>query len=181
MSLYPELRVYTVGRGICPFRFNPLIPPENTDPRAWLKKLIEVMCHAYFLGEGVAFLLQKAIDQAYSNYGIYSGNSEEFPTFKDVLSILEKMQVKGRKALWMDSTLRTLGVLCFGKLNTNCAAELMLVVSDDGVGFPEGLDVEHTGTLGLQLVSTLTRQLEGTVEITRNSGTAVKVTFSAPA
>jgi hypothetical protein len=29
--------------------------------------------------------------------------------------ILEKTEVKGRKALWMDSTLRTLGVLCFGE------------------------------------------------------------------
>jgi len=74
------------------------------------------MCHAYFLGEGVAFLLQKAIDQAYSDFGVYSGACE-YPTFKDILSILEKMQVKGRKALWMDSTLRTLGVLCFGEFS----------------------------------------------------------------
>ena len=109
-------RIYTIGRNVSPLFFNPLIPPEGTQPETWLKKLIEVMCHAYFLGEGVAFLLQKAIDKAYSDVGVYEG-ADEFPTFLDVLSILEKMEVKGRKALWMDSTLRTLGVLCFGEFS----------------------------------------------------------------
>jgi len=109
-------KVYTIGREVAPLFFNPLIPPENTNPQSWLKKLIEVMCHSYFLGEGVAYLLQKAIDKAYSDFGVYSG-AREYPTFKDVLSILEGMKVKGRKALWMDSTLRTLGVLCFGEFS----------------------------------------------------------------
>lgn len=109
--------MYTIGRDVSSLFFNPLIPPENTNPQSWLKKLIEILMHSYFLGEGVAFLLQLAIDQAYSDFGVYSESPEEYPTFKDVLSILEKMQVKGRKAMWMDSTLRTLGVLCFGEFS----------------------------------------------------------------
>ncbi len=113
---FKDMKIYTIGRDVIPLFFNPLIPPENTNPQSWLKKLIEVMCHAYFLGEGVAYLLQNAIDQAYSDFGVYSG-ATEYPTFKDMLSILEKMKVKGRKALWMDSTLRTLGVLCFGEFS----------------------------------------------------------------
>ena len=113
---FKGLKVYTIGRELSPLLFNPLIPPEGTNPQTWLKKLIEVMCHAYFLGEGVAFLLQKAIDQAYSDSGVYEGGGE-YPTFLDVLAILEKAEVKGRKALWMDSTLRTLGVLCFGEFS----------------------------------------------------------------
>ncbi len=114
---FRDMKIYTIGREVSPLFFNPLIPPENTNPQSWLKKLIEVLMHSYFLGEGVAFLLQNAIDQAYSDFGVYSESPEEYPTFKDVLSILEKMQVKGRKALWMDSTLRTLGVLCFGEFS----------------------------------------------------------------
>jgi len=113
---FKDMKVYTIGREISPLFFNPLIPPENINPQSWLKKLIEVMCHAYFLGEGVAYLLQEAIDQTYSDFGVYSG-ANEYPTFKDVLNILENMKVKGRKALWMDSTLRTLGVLCFGEFS----------------------------------------------------------------
>jgi len=109
------LKIYTVGRDIAPLFFNPLIPPPGTDARTWLKQLIEIACHSFFLGEGVAFLLQNAIDKAYSNFEVYENPCAEFPTFRDVLAILEKMEVKGRKALWMDSTLRTLGVLCFGE------------------------------------------------------------------
>ncbi len=112
---FSSLKIYTIGRDTSSLFFNPLIPPAGTKPQEWLKKVIEVMCHAYFLGEGVAFLLQKAIDMAYSDFGVYSDSPDEYPTFKDVLAILEKMEVKGRKALWMDSTLRTLGVLCFGE------------------------------------------------------------------
>jgi hypothetical protein len=112
---FSGLKVYTIGREDCPLFFNPLVPPPGTSCQTWLKKLIEVMCHAYFLGEGVAFLLQKAIDKAYSDAGVYYEAVSEYPTFRDVLAILEKMEVKGRKALWMDSTLRTLGVLCFGE------------------------------------------------------------------
>ena len=62
---FADLFVFTVGRDIAPFRFNPLIPPPGTPATVWLKKLIEVMCHAYFLGEGVSVLLLRAIDALY--------------------------------------------------------------------------------------------------------------------
>ena len=111
------IKVYTIGRDVSPFFFNPLIPPIGTEPRVWLKKLIEIMCHAYFLGEGVAYLLQKAIDATYSDFGVYSGTPEKYPTFLDVKNKLESIPVKGRSAQWMDSTIRTLGVLCFGQFS----------------------------------------------------------------
>lgn len=112
-----EVKVYTIGRDVCPFFFNPLISPKGTDPQIWLKKLIEIMCHAYFLGEGVSYLLQKAIDQTYAELGVYTGEGVRCPTFFDVLKSLENIKVKGRSAQWMDSTMRTLGVLCFGQFS----------------------------------------------------------------
>jgi two-component sensor histidine kinase len=57
---------------------------------------------------------------------------------------------------------------------------LVLAVSDDGVGLLEDTDLQLTGTLGLQLVSTLTRQLGGDVELDGSSGTAVRIGFSQP-
>jgi DNA-binding MarR family transcriptional regulator len=114
---FKNMKVYTIGRGISPLHFNPLIPPVGANPKSWLKKLSEVLSHAYFLGEGVLYLLQNAIDRIYSDSGVYSGNCDKYPTFEDVLEILENMKVKGRKAQWMDSTLRTLGVLCFGEFS----------------------------------------------------------------
>jgi PAS domain S-box-containing protein len=58
--------------------------------------------------------------------------------------------------------------------------QLTLVVSDNGVGFPQDLDFRDTGSLGLQLVNTLVEQIEGTIELDRDVGTAFKITFTEP-
>jgi two-component sensor histidine kinase len=50
-------------------------------------------------------------------------------------------------------------------------------VSDDGVGMPEDFDLKNSSSLGLSLVYTLVEQLEGEVEIVRDSGTRFRVTF----
>ena len=52
-----------------------------------------------------------------------------------------------------------------------------LTVSDNGGGFPEDLDFRKTDSLGLQLVTTLTKQLGGTIELDRRAGTAFKLKF----
>ena len=36
-----DIMVFTVGREIAPFQFNPLKPPKGTSPTVWLKKLID--------------------------------------------------------------------------------------------------------------------------------------------
>lgn len=111
-----EMLIFTVGRDVSPFCFNPLIPPAGTSPFVWLKKLIEIMCHAYFLGEGVSFLLQKSLDAAYRDFGVYDAQSGRYPNLLDVKVWLEGHKAKGREAAWMDSALRALGVLCFGEV-----------------------------------------------------------------
>jgi len=52
-----------------------------------------------------------------------------------------------------------------------------LVVSDDGVGLPKGLDVTQTESLGLQLVTMLVEQLQGTLNINNNKGTSFEIVF----
>ena len=108
--------VYTVGGSTSPFAFNPLIPPKGVEPDIWLKKLIEIIAHAYFLGEGVMYLLQEAIHAVYKAFGVYKGTNKTFPTFVDVLDWLENHPVKGRKSLWMDSALRGIKSICFGPM-----------------------------------------------------------------
>ena len=56
--------------------------------------------------------------------------------------------------------------------------QVTLIVADNGVGFPKGLDFRHTESLGMQLVNTLTNQLGGTVELHSNGGTEFKITFT---
>ncbi len=111
-----EILVYTVGRDIAPLVFNPLIPPEGTDAAVWLKKLIEIIATSYYLGEGVMFLLQEAIHAVYKENGVYSTKPKQYPTFNDVLTWLYEHPVKGRQALWMDSTMRGVKSMCFGHM-----------------------------------------------------------------
>jgi hypothetical protein len=115
---FKDIEVYTIGRNIAPFRFNPLIPPRGTDPKTWLKKLNEVIAHSYCLGNGVLYLLQQAVDAVYEDAGVYSGKVENWPTFKDVLNKARNMDARGRESGWLSSTLRALSSLCFGEMNT---------------------------------------------------------------
>jgi len=55
---------------------------------------------------------------------------------------------------------------------------IMLQVSDDGIGLPEGLDIKKMQTMGLGMIQALTEQLRGTLEMDRGSGTAIRVSFS---
>ena len=58
--------------------------------------------------------------------------------------------------------------------------QFALSVADDGVGLPKGLDYRQTTTLGLQLVTALANQLNGTVELEQEGGTLFRVTFIEP-
>jgi len=125
-SLGPGLRVFTVGRSdIAPLRFNPLIPPANTSPATHLKHTIDLIQDAYFLGEGVAHVLQLAIDALYRKFRVYEHRAEQYPTFAHVREWLAEYRPKNqRESGWLSSTVRALGSLCFGEMGT-------IVLTDD--------------------------------------------------
>jgi two-component sensor histidine kinase len=56
--------------------------------------------------------------------------------------------------------------------------EVLLSVSDDGIGLPEHADINTTETLGLQLVGLLAAQLDGEVSIHRSDPTRISLRFS---
>jgi two-component sensor histidine kinase len=55
--------------------------------------------------------------------------------------------------------------------------ELQLSVSDNGIGFPKEVDFRNTESLGMQLVTTLSEQLEGTVVMKNGCGTTFEISF----
>jgi two-component sensor histidine kinase/CHASE2 domain-containing sensor protein len=62
-------------------------------------------------------------------------------------------------------------------MRRNEDSRLQLTVSDNGVGFPKDVDFRNTESLGLQLVNTLTEQLDGTVALHNGTGTTFEITF----
>jgi PAS domain S-box-containing protein len=55
--------------------------------------------------------------------------------------------------------------------------EVSLKISDDGVGLPENFKFEKNDSLGVQLVYSLTEQLDGTIEVNSEKGTSFLITF----
>jgi len=55
--------------------------------------------------------------------------------------------------------------------------EYVLTISDNGVGLPADLHSRKAEGLGLQLVSTLTEQLGGSIEVTSGQGTQYRISF----
>ena len=59
------------------------------------------------------------------------------------------------------------------------SAEMILSVSDNGIGLPEDFDIQQVSSLGLYLVQKLaTKQLGGTLDIHGRDSTEVTMTFS---
>jgi PAS domain S-box-containing protein len=52
-----------------------------------------------------------------------------------------------------------------------------LIVGDNGIGFPKNLNFKETKNLGMQIVVSLTEQLNGKIELLDGPGTTFKLTF----
>ncbi len=63
------------------------------------------------------------------------------------------------------------------ELGSEDNGKFRLVVKDNGIGFPEDLDYKNTSSLGMQLVISLTNQIEGELYLSRNNGTTFTVIF----
>ncbi len=58
------------------------------------------------------------------------------------------------------------------------ATSFILVVSDNGVGIPENLNIKNIDSLGIQLITTLADQLDGKFELKNNNGTEFIMRFT---
>ncbi|MDO9044311.1 MAG: PAS domain S-box protein [Methanobacteriaceae archaeon] len=52
-----------------------------------------------------------------------------------------------------------------------------IIISDDGIGFPKDINIDESNSLGLQIVSNLINQIDGTIEINNSHGTQFKIKF----
>ncbi|GEM_PF-4447589 len=64
-------------------------------------------------------------------------------------------------------------------LSSNDDRSYTLIIGDDGIGLPDGVDLETSDSLGLLLVASLVSQLDGEVVLQRDHGTEFKINFQA--
>ena len=52
-----------------------------------------------------------------------------------------------------------------------------LTVQDNGIGFPEDIDIKNTDSLGFQLITSLTGQIDGKIDLDKTNGTCFIISF----
>jgi PAS domain S-box-containing protein len=64
------------------------------------------------------------------------------------------------------------------KMHSLDSNQVEFVVSNDGIPFPQDIDFRKTQTLGLQLVTSLVKQIDGNIELDKRKGTKFIITFN---
>jgi len=111
--LLPKLRskvaVYTPGRSLSPFPFNPFLSPPGLEFPVYIQHVIDVMADAYTLGDGVRSVLQKAIMACYHR-------NDQAPTLEQLIAEVDAIPGKERVRGWKISALRALESLALAKV-----------------------------------------------------------------
>ena len=64
-------------------------------------------------------------------------------------------------------------------MRQNFNQKLQLVIADNGVGLPDGFEMNQVKSLGLSLIYGLSEQLGGCLEIENKNGLTLNITFQA--
>ncbi len=104
-----KANIYTPGRPLSPFPFNPFIPPAGLEPNVYVNHVVDVMADAYTLGDGARSILQKALASCYRQ-----GN--ESPTVSELLEEVERIPGKERVRGWKISAVRALESIQFAEM-----------------------------------------------------------------
>ena len=65
-------------------------------------------------------------------------------------------------------------------MSRDVGGEFTLAVRDNGVGLPDDFEVERTGTMGMKILSTLVRQMNGSLRVESGPGAGFVITFKEP-
>jgi PAS domain S-box-containing protein len=122
--------------------------------------------------------------QLFRSYGAYSKKIDLVINVNDILLdvntaipcglIVTELISNSLKYAFTDGRDGTISI----DFSKTCNDALMLIVSDNGIGFCDNVADENIQSLGLKLVVALVNQLAGTVEIDHAHGTTFTITFS---
>ncbi len=101
---FPELKkiqVYTVGRDILPFLWNPFRNPPGSDKELWISTISDALEKSHLSGPGVAFYFDKIYIK------LFKGLPNEFyPNFFDGKKEIENLRAFERELKWKQTALR---------------------------------------------------------------------------
>jgi len=110
---FPELKdvqVFTIGRDVIPFLWNPFRPPPNIDYKTWISVIAECLEKSHLGGLGVADFFIRIYEELFKEIK----DKNLYPNFYDGLRELQNIKVGGREFLWWQSTKRIFKSFTFG-------------------------------------------------------------------
>lgn len=110
---FPEMKdvqVYTIGRDVTPFLWNPFRPPPGIDYQTWISTIVECLEKSHLAGLGVGDFFIRIYEKLFKEIK----DENFYPNFYDGLRELEKIKVGGREFLWWQSTKRIFNSFIFG-------------------------------------------------------------------
>lgn len=110
-DLKDRIDIYTVGRDVVPFKFNPLKPPEGVLLSQWMKEFSSIFDHAYWLLGGGRHIILKAMDTVHEE-----NKRPRLKDLKDWLSEYGSTSLPARERNWLATATRPLESLCFKEL-----------------------------------------------------------------
>ncbi len=110
-DLKDRVDIYTIGRNVSPFRFNPLKPPDGISLSQWMKEFSSIFDHAYWLLGGGRHVILKSLDAVH--------DIVEKPRLSDLKRWIDKhgsSRIPVRERNWVATATRPLESLCFKEL-----------------------------------------------------------------
>ena len=94
-----KIKVYTPGRSLSPFPFNPFLVPPGIDRTTYVNQLVDQLAEAYTLGDGATSVLQKAIHACYAR-------GYTAPSIEQILQAIDEQPTNQRSSGWKISAAR---------------------------------------------------------------------------
>lgn len=119
-NIKADINIYTAGRSLSEFVFNPFIVPPQIEQHVYLNHTIDALADAYTLGDGAKSILQKAIMKCYEQ-----GN--ESPVVTDIIFEIDKIESNERVKGWKITAKRALeSVALSGIAKTTSSQQSMI-------------------------------------------------------
>lgn len=96
-----QIQVYTIGRDILPFHWNPFRPPPDSDKQSWISTISEALEKSHLSGPSVAYYFNKVYLKLFREL-----NDSFYPNFFDGLREIEKIRAFERELKWKQTALR---------------------------------------------------------------------------
>lgn len=96
-----KINIYTAGRSLSEFVFNPFVVPPQVEKHVYLNHTIDALADAYTIGDGAKSILQKAISKCYE-----CGN--ESPLVSDIILEIDRIESNERVKGWKITAKRSL-------------------------------------------------------------------------